>query len=118
MTALVDALILVLCAGLLTNQFFSLRVFFLAKSNARYDLFDSCNSQTEIVVFHDSTQRIYDSISDVHEVYSDEARSVLAKEMTTPFETFLPGITIELLAMFDSDSTQLCGKIFAMLSST
>ncbi|WP_133011174.1 16S rRNA (cytidine(1402)-2'-O)-methyltransferase [Marinomonas flavescens] len=112
------ALISALCAsGLPTDQFF-FAGFVPAKSKARCDLFDSWKTQAGTVVFYESTHRIYDSIKDVLSVYGDDARLVLAREVTKTFETFLSGTAAEILAMFDADANQMRGEFVVMLSFT
>ncbi|TBR44808.1 16S rRNA (cytidine(1402)-2'-O)-methyltransferase [Marinomonas agarivorans] len=110
-----SAIIAALCAsGLPTDKFF-FQGFLPAKSNARKEVMESWKTQAGTVIFYESTHRIYDSVTDANLVFGDDAKLVLAREISKTFETFLQGSPSDILAKFDNDSNQMKGEFVVML---
>lgn len=110
-----SALIAALCAsGLPTDKFF-FQGFLPAKTNSRKEVMQTWKQQLGTVVFYESTHRIYDSITDIREIFEEDVELVLAREITKTFETFLKGKPCEILAKFDADANQMRGEFVVML---
>lgn len=105
------ALITALCASGMPSDRFAFEGFLPAKSAARKTVFEALLKEPRSIIFYESPHRIMDSLADMAEVFGGGRRTVLARELTKNFETFLDGRLEDLLDRLRADANQQRGEM-------
>ncbi|HAT6931990.1 TPA: 16S rRNA (cytidine(1402)-2'-O)-methyltransferase [Legionella pneumophila] len=104
------ALIAALSAAGVPCDSFAFLGFLPAKQSARRHELQSLRSAPYTLVFYESTHRIIDSLNDIAEIYGQDCKLVLAKEITKSFERFVSGKIREIIDWLLSDPGHTKGE--------
>ena len=102
-------------SGLPTDRF-TFEGFPPAKQGARLKLFQNLNHETRTMVFYVSCHRIIDTLKDMVEVFGENRKAVIARELTKAFETIRSATLGELLDWVERDEDQRKGEIVVLLA--
>lgn len=108
------ALITALSAAGLPTDRFRFGGFLPAKPGARKQALEALRERDETLVFYESPHRIVHALDTLGAVMP-ERRTVLARELTKTFETFLSGTPAELGERLRSDANQARGEFVIMV---
>ncbi|GAB2717973.1 16S rRNA (cytidine(1402)-2'-O)-methyltransferase [Halomonas garicola] len=108
------ALITALSAAGLPTDRFRFGGFLPAKPGARKQALEALRERDETLVFYESPHRIGHTLDTLGEVMP-ERRTVLARELTKTFETFLSGTPAELGERLQRDANQARGEFVIMV---
>lgn len=86
-------------SGLPTDRF-RFEYFAPKKSATRLRLFEELKSADETIVMYASPYQVVNCLDELKQVYGEELRVVLARELTKKFEEFLRGTVVELRAHY------------------
>lgn len=111
-----SAVITALCAAGLPTDRFTFIGFLPAKAMAKQGVVEQWSPQMGTIVFYESTHRILDTLEVLSEVLPNDAKVVLARELTKTFETFLSGSASDVLGYCQMDSNQTRGEFVVMIS--
>ncbi|MFA6301850.1 MAG: 16S rRNA (cytidine(1402)-2'-O)-methyltransferase [Legionella sp.] len=109
------ALIAALSAAGIACDSFTFQGFLPAKQPARVAKLQSLSTQTQTVVFYESTHRILDCINDISAIYGPESSMVLAKELTKTYERFISGTVREVQNWLAESSQHIKGEFVLII---
>ncbi len=109
------ALIAALSAAGLPSDRFSFEGFPPAKSQGRKNGFSLLIRDARTLIFYESAHRIDASLRDMRDVFGDDRRCVVARELTKTFETFLDGSLATVHNKVVADANQRKGEFVVML---
>ncbi len=109
------ALITALSAAGLASDRFSFEGFPPAKSQGRKTLFSELAQLPHTLIFYESTHRILDSLGDMAQVFGEDRRCVIARELTKTFETFIDGSLAHVLERVGEDRNQQKGEFVVLI---
>lgn len=109
------ALIAALSAAGLPSDRFSFEGFPPAKTQARKNGFSALLHDARTLIFYESSHRIDASLVDMREIFGDDRRCVLARELSKTFETFLQGSLADVHAQVCADANQRKGEFVVLL---
>ena len=101
-------------AGLPSDRFV-FEGFLPAKAAARRERLQRLAGETGTLVFYESSHRIAESLADMAAAFGDERPAVVARELTTLFETVLDGTLAQLRAAVEADDNQRKGEFVVMV---
>lgn len=109
------ALVAAICASGLPSDRFTFEGFTPAKSSARIKVLQSLAEEPRTLVFYESPHRIVQTLEDMVSVFGESRQTVMARELTKTYETFLAGTLAEVHRQVVSDSNQQKGEIVLIL---
>ena len=86
-----------------------------AKQTARQKWLAEFSSNTETLVLYESSHRILATLKDFAEVFGENRKITLARELTKTYETWLTGNLSEVIALVESDSNQQKGEFVLVI---
>ena len=101
-------------AGLPTDRFV-FEGFLPAKKTARESYLANVKSESRTLVFLESSHRILSSVTSLRDVFGDQRRVVIARELTKRFETVLDGAAYQLVSILEADDNQTKGEFVVMV---
>ena len=101
-------------AGLATDRF-SFEGFLPAKAAAKRKVLEVLLDEPRTMIFYESPRRVVETLSIMCDVFGNDRRAVLARELTKLFETVRNLPLKELLAFVESDANQIKGEIVLLL---
>ena len=110
-----SALLAALSAAGLPTDHFSFEGFLPSKQKARIDVLQSLADVPRTLVFYEAPHRIADSVSDMCEVFGEERRITLARELTKTFETIKQKSLGDMKVWVAEDSDQQRGEIVLVI---
>jgi 16S rRNA (cytidine1402-2'-O)-methyltransferase len=96
-------------AGLASDRFV-FEGFLPAKASARRERLQRLAGEARTLVFYESAHRIAEALDDLGAAFGDERPAVMARELTTLFETVLDGTLGALRAAVAADDNQRKGE--------
>jgi len=109
------ALITALSVAGLPSDRFIFEGFLAAKTNARKQTFQRLKDETGTLIFYESSHRIKACLADISEVFGQDRRVVIARELTKTFETILDDKVAGLISLLDEDPHQSKGEFVVMV---
>ncbi|HEX4912284.1 MAG TPA: SAM-dependent methyltransferase, partial [Permianibacter sp.] len=85
-------------------------------AGARRERLQALAQDPRTLVFYEAPHRILETLQDAAAVFGADRPTVLARELTKTFETFLDGTLAELVARVEQDSDQQRGEIVLMIA--
>ena len=113
----VCAIIAALSAAGLPTDRFCFEGFLPAKRAGRTQVLQQLAQEQRTLVFYESPHRILESLQDMAQVWGDQRRIVMARELTKRFETFLSGSVAEVLARVEADPMQQKGEMVILVQA-
>ena len=104
------ALIAALSVAGLPSDRFAFEGFLPAKASVRRERLAALAGETRTLVFYESAHRIEESLADLCAAFGGERPAVLARELTTLFETVLDGTLANLQSRVQADPDQRKGE--------
>jgi len=101
-------------SGLASDRFF-FEGFLPARSSARIKRLKALSKQTSTLIFFESSHRVLDSLRDFLQVFGQQRKAVICRELTKQFETTLRGSLPELLALLNGDPNQRKGEFVILI---
>jgi len=101
-------------AGLPTDRFI-FEGFLPSKSSARIALLKKIVNETATSVFYESSHRVKACIADIAEVFGNDRKIVIARELTKTFETLLEGTALEITHILNEDPNQSKGEFVVLI---
>jgi 16S rRNA (cytidine1402-2'-O)-methyltransferase len=89
--------------------------FLPAKHSARVNKLTAISQEPYTLVLYESTHRIIDCLTDIHEVFGAACPLVLAKELTKTHERFIEGTAIEIISWLQSDMRHIKGEFVLII---
>ncbi len=101
-------------AGLPSDRFI-FEGFLPAKQNARRAYLESLSRESRTLIFYESTHRLLDSLQDMKNIFGDERKAVIARELTKTYETILDGALQDLVITVTEDLNQQRGEFVILV---
>jgi len=109
------ALITALSASGLPSDRFTFEGFLPSKQRARVECLERLKNESRTIIFYESTHRIVASLADMADVFGQDRRAVIARELTKTFET-LRGDDLGLLCEWvKNDANQQKGEVVVLV---
>ena len=89
--------------------------FLPAKSSARLQKLKELQGISHTLLFYESTHRIIDCVTDIGNVFGEDADVVIAKELTKTYENIVRGTVAEVLLWFARDSQNVKGEFVVII---
>ncbi len=109
------AFVAALSASGLPSDRFSFLGFLPAKSGARIAGLERLASNSETLIFYESTHRILDTLTDMAQVFGHDRYVVVARELTKTFETLHGATLAETLLWMKADANQQRGEFVLLV---
>ncbi|RXS43555.1 16S rRNA (cytidine(1402)-2'-O)-methyltransferase [Idiomarina sp. 29L] len=101
-------------AGLPTDSF-QFEGFLPSKPTQRRATLESLATVVRTLVFYESPHRILHTLEDMREIFQEDRKVVLARELTKQFETYLTGSASELVKRLTDDPNQQRGEMVLLV---
>jgi len=109
------ALITALSASGLPSDRFTFEGFLPSKQRARVECLERLKNESRTIIFYESTHRIVASLEDMADVFGQDRRAVIGRELTKAFET-IRGDELALLSEWvKSDTNQQKGEVVVLV---
>lgn len=105
------------CSGLPTDRFV-FEGFLPAKTGARQKRLKELSLERRTLVLFEAPHRIVTCLKDIQKILGSERETVLARELTKNYETFLHGPVETVLEQVEQDSNQERGEIVLLLAGS
>ena len=102
-------------SGLPTHQFI-FEGFLPSKGGVRRKKLESLKSQRRTIIFYESVHRIVDLIYLLNEIFENDRRATIARELTKKFETIYTATLVELKRWIDENPIQKKGEFVVIIS--
>ncbi|ORU89911.1 MAG: rRNA (cytidine-2'-O-)-methyltransferase [Cycloclasticus sp. symbiont of Poecilosclerida sp. M] len=102
------------CTGLATAKF-SFEGFLPRTSGARKAIFELYVSQSNTLVFYESSHRILSCLEDIADVYEPSRKMAIARELTKTYETVVSKTVEEVLQVVQSDKNMQRGEFVVLI---
>ena len=112
-----SAIITALSASGLASNSFSFFGFLPSKKIARIKYLQNKAALNETIIFYESPKRILTSLTDMLEVFGNERKVCLAKELTKSFETIRTDIIENVIEYLSADLAHQKGEFVILISS-
>ena len=112
----VSALITALSVSGLATDRFTFEGFLPAKSAARLTRLRALINEPRTLIFYEAPHRILDLLNALQQVFGEERKIVLARELTKLFETILSGKISEIIARVNQDPNQERGEMVVLVA--
>jgi len=89
--------------------------FLPSKAGARKKALELVKTTNGTIVFYESSHRIADSLADMADVFGENRRVVVARELTKTFETVLRGNLNEVIDAVNADNNQRKGEFVVLV---
>ncbi|MBV0933384.1 16S rRNA (cytidine(1402)-2'-O)-methyltransferase [Marinobacterium weihaiense] len=109
------AFVAALSASGLPSDRFQFIGFLPSKSGARAQALETLASNTETLVFYESTHRIVESLKAMQAAFGDARYAVVARELTKTFETIHGDTLSGLVEWIEADSNQQRGEFVVLV---
>ena len=109
------AVITALSASGLPSDRFTFEGYLPAKSAARCKKLQSLLTESRTMIFYETPHRIVDSLKDVLEVFGEDRKAVVARELTKRYETIKRDSVGKLSDWVTSDNNQQKGEFVLLL---
>lgn len=110
------ALIAALSVSGLPTDRFSFEGFLPAKAGERLSRLQAVADDPRTLIYYEAPHRIVETLAAAQQVFGNERRAVIARELTKRFETILDGTLADLHAQVLSDSNQQRGEIVLIVA--
>ena len=105
-----SAVITALCVSGLPTDRFSFEGFCPRTGAKRKQLFGSLQTEQRTMVFYESSHRIVHCLNDMLDVWGEDRKVAIARELTKIYETVMSGSLEEICAMVSTDPNQQKGE--------
>ena len=112
-----SAIITALSASGLASNSFSFFGFLPSKKIARIKYLQNKTALNETIIFYESPKRILATLTDMLEVFGNERKVCLAKELTKSFETIRTDIIENVIEYLAADLAHQKGEFVILISS-
>ena len=112
-----SAIITALSASGLASDSFSFFGFLPSKKIARIKYLQNKTALNETIIFYESPKRILATLTDMLEVFGNERKVCLAKELTKSFETIRTDIIENVIEYLAADLAHQKGEFVILISS-
>ena len=112
-----SAIITALSASGLASNSFSFFGFLPSKKIARIKYLQNKTALNETIIFYESPKRILATLTDMLEVFGNERKVCLAKELTKSFETIRTDIIENVIEYLSADLAHQKGEFVILISS-
>ena len=109
------AAIAALSAAGLPSDRFIFEGFLPAKQGERCKRLTALIAEERTLVFYEAPHRVLDALTDIGEVFGQQRKIVLARELSKAFETFLSGVSEQLVEIINADPNQQRGEFVLMI---
>jgi len=111
----VSAVITALSVSGLPTDKWRFEGFLPSKAGARKKALELVKTTNGTIVFYESSHRIADSLADMADVFGENRRVVVARELTKTFETVLRGNLNEVIDAVNADNNQRKGEFVVLV---
>jgi len=110
------AMIAALSASGLATDSFVFEGFLAPKSGARRKQLELLANEPRTLVFYESTHRIEECLKDMRDIFGNNRRATIARELTKTFETIYSENLEEILKWMDADCDQKRGEFVVIVA--
>ncbi|MCF6288623.1 MAG: 16S rRNA (cytidine(1402)-2'-O)-methyltransferase [Proteobacteria bacterium] len=104
------------CSGLPTNEFHFFG-FLSAKKQQRQQQLKQISNYSGTSIIYESTHRIIKCLADMQEVWGDDRKISIGRELTKTFETIKQGTVAEIKSFVESDNNQQKGEFVIAIAA-
>lgn len=112
----VSAIITALSAAGLATDRFTFEGFLPHKSGAKKEKLEAVLQEPRTLVYYESKHRILDTLKVMAELFGDQRRAVVARELTKTFESYYQGNFSEIHQQLSENANQQKGEFVIMIS--
>lgn len=104
-----------LSASGLPSDRFVFEGFLPAKAAKRVSALEALLSETRTLIFYESSHRILDTLQAMHDVFGEERKVCVAREITKQYETIKTAALSDLVVWMQADSNQRRGEFVVLV---